>query len=55
MLFQMSGCVGIENLQLWDWFCPKCEKMKKPHPSKQGFKARRPIAGATDREDAKMR
>ena len=48
----ISGCIGNVNLQLADWFCPKCEKTKKPHAL---VKAKRPITGGNEKEDAKMR
>ncbi|KAG0612149.1 hypothetical protein M758_6G005900 [Ceratodon purpureus] len=49
-LIYHAGCVGNVNPQLADWFCPKCEKTKKPHAV---TKAKRPIDGGTE-EDAKM-
>jgi hypothetical protein len=52
MFCNFSGCVGNVNPQLADWLCLKCEKTKKPQAI---LKAKRPIAGGTEKEDAKMR
>ncbi len=51
MSCKFSGCVGNVNPQLADWFCPKCEKTKKPQAI---LKPKRPIVGGVE-EDAKMR
>lgn len=42
-----SGCTGVANLQLGDWFCPKCENRKKPRGV---VKAKRPVCAGAEEE-----
>ncbi|XP_073392800.1 uncharacterized protein [Physcomitrium patens] len=47
-----SRCIGISNPRLGDWFCDKCEKMKKPHAT---VKVKRSISSGTEKDDGRVR